>query len=201
MNDRYIVAVTGASGTIYAIRLLRYMLSAGHDVDFVISDAGVINFKLEMDWDLDTRGINEFFKTCYGESITRGKLRQYPVDSVSAPIGSGTVNRKAMIVIPCSMKTMAGIANGFASNLIERAADVALKERTPLVVVPRESPMNIIQIENMLKLAKAGAVIVPAMPAFYNKPVTIEELADFIAARVLNVIGVKDHGLTPAWGE
>lgn len=198
--ERITIAVTGASGVIYAVRTLRFLLSRGFDIDFIISDAGKINFKVETDWDLDKKPILEFLTSKFGQDTIKGKIREYDVNSPSAPLASGTVPRRGMIIVPCSMKTMAGIANGSASNLIERAADVVLKENYPLIVVPRETPMNVIQLENMLKLARAGARIVPAMPAFYQKPETFDDLADFIVGRVVSLLGMDDHGLFRTWG-
>lgn len=200
MNRRVTVAITGASGVIYAVRLLRYFLTHAYEVDFIISDAGKINFKVEMDWDLDKKGIVEFLKNKFGHDIDKGKLREWPVQAIAAPMASGSMRRLGMVVVPCSMKTLSGIAHGASTNLIERAADVALKENFPLIIVPRETPMNSIQIENMLTLSKAGARIVPAMPAFYQKPQSIDDIADFIVARILHMLGIDDHELFQPWG-
>lgn len=200
MNKRLTVAVTGASGALYAVRLLRYLMMHAYDVDFVISDAGKITFKVEMDTDLDQQNISDFMKSRYGGSVMKGSIKEYPNNSIAAPMASGSCRRLGMVIVPCSMKTLSGVANGASSNLIERSADVALKERFPLIVVPRETPMNSIQIGNMLKLSQAGAMVVPAMPAFYQKPQSLDDLADFIAGRVLNLLGVEDHQLFKDWG-
>lgn len=200
MNKRITVAVTGASGVLYAVRLLRYLLVNGFEVDFIISDAGKITFKVETGMDLDKTNLVEFLRSISPGDVLTGTLKEHSVYAIASPLASGSVRRLGMVVIPCSMKTLSGMAHGASTNLIERAADVALKEGFPLVVVPRETPMNTIQIENMLTLSRAGARIVPAMPAFYQQPKTINDLADFIAARVLQVLGVEDHELFKPWG-
>jgi 4-hydroxy-3-polyprenylbenzoate decarboxylase len=200
-NKQLTVAVTGASGALYAVRLLRFLMMHAWEVDFIISDAGRITFKVETGADLETQSISDYLKSQFGETEMRGKIRTYDNRSFAAPIASGSVRRRGMVVIPCSMKTMSGIAHGAASNLIERAADVALKENFPLIVVPRETPLNVIQIENMLKLAQAGAKIIPAMPAFYQQPKNLDDIADFIAGRVLNALGMDDHQLFKSWGQ
>ncbi len=199
-NKRLTVAVTGASGALYAVRLLRYLMMHGYDVDFIISDAGKITFKVELGADLDKTDIGAFLKKRFGAAIMKGRIRTWPNESISAPMASGSGRRLGMVIVPCSMKTLSAVAHGASANLIERAADVALKERFPLVVVPRETPMNSIQIANMLKLSEAGAMIVPAMPAFYQQPRSLDDLADFIAGRVLNLLGVEEHGLFRDWG-
>jgi 4-hydroxy-3-polyprenylbenzoate decarboxylase len=199
MNQHLTVAMTGASGSIYAVRLLRYLMLHEWQIDFIISDAGKIAFKVETDADLEKQSITEYLKGRFGEAAIKGKIREYDIRSYAAPMASGSVRQRGMVVVPCSMKTLSGIAHGAASNLIERAADVALKENFPLIVVPRETPMNVIQIANMLTLARAGAKIVPAMPAFYQRPQTLDDLADFIAGRILNVLGVEDHQLFKNW--
>lgn len=200
MNKRLTVAVTGASGALYAVRLLRYLMMNTFEVDFIVSDAGKITFKVEMDANLEKEDISEFLKKRFGAAVMKGRIKTYSNDSISAPMASGSGRRLGMVIVPCSMKTMSAVAHGAAANLIERSADVALKERFPLIVVPRETPMNSIQIENMLKLSQAGAMIVPAMPAFYQKPQSLDDLADFITGRVLNLLGIEDHGLFNDWG-
>ena len=201
MTKKITVAVTGASGSLYAVRLLKYLVEKSYDVDLIVSDAGKINFKLEMEADLHKISMMEFLAGKFGKENVRGKIREFEPDAIAAPMASGSSRRLGMIVIPCSMKTLAGMANGSSSNLIERSADVALKENMPLVVVPRETPMNVIQIENMLKLARAGAKIVPAMPAFYQHPKTLDDLADFVVGRALNLLGIDDHELFRSWGK
>lgn len=201
MNKRLTIAVTGASGSLYAVRLLRFLMMHAWEVDLIFSDAGKITFKAERNADLDKQTFSDYLRSQFGDQTMKGKIREYDNRSIAAPMASGSVRRRGMVVIPCSMKTMSGIAHGTASNLIERAADVALKEDFPLIVVPRETPMNVIQIENMLALARAGAKIIPAMPAFYPHPKNLDDIADFIAGRVLNALGIEDHQLFDSWGQ
>jgi 4-hydroxy-3-polyprenylbenzoate decarboxylase len=125
-------------------------------------------------------------------------IRRHRCGDLGAVIASGSQRWDGMVVIPCSMKTLAGIAHGSASNLVERAADVTLKERRPLILVPRETPLSLVHLDNLRAAARAGAAIVPAMPAFYQRPRTLEDLADFVCGRVLAVLGVE-HGLFPPW--
>ena len=134
----------------------------------------------------------------YGEAIQKGELTLHPFGNLAASISSGSVHAGGMVVVPCSMGTLAGIAHGTSGNLIERAASVALKERRPLVLAPRETPMNLVHLKNMVAVVEVGAAIVPAMPAFYQKPETFDDLADFIAGRILNLLGIS-HTLFPPW--
>ena len=133
----------------------------------------------------------------YGDQVRKGTLTEYKIGDLAASIASGSVRTDGMVVIPCSMKTLSAIAHGTSSSLIERAADVTLKEARPLVLVPRETPLNVIHLRNLLAAAEAGARIVPAMPAFYQKPSSFDDLADFIAGRVLNLLGIEQSLFTP----
>jgi flavin prenyltransferase len=164
----------------------------------VISDYGQRLLIGECGLNLKTTSLPEWLDSAYGPAERAGRLVLYREHDLDSAIASGSQRRDGMVVIPCSMKTLAGIAHGLASNLIERAADVTLKEHRPLVVVPRETPLNAIQLENLTRLARAGAMVVPAMPAFYFKPKTFEDLADFIAGRVLSLLGVE-HRLFQPW--
>jgi 4-hydroxy-3-polyprenylbenzoate decarboxylase len=195
---RLIVAVTGASGALYAVRLLKACLEAGLDLDLVASDYGKRLLIEECGWNLKTDAPHAWLDRTYGEKPRDGSVRLHAAGDMGAALASGSKSWHGMAVVPCSMKTLAGIANGHASNLIERAADVSLKERRTLVLVPRETPMNLIHLENMTRAARAGAAIVPAMPAFYTRPETFEDLADFIAGRVLSLLGIE-HELFPPW--
>jgi 4-hydroxy-3-polyprenylbenzoate decarboxylase len=199
MNTRMTVAVTGASGALYAERLLRFLLMQEYEIDLIVSDAGKITFKIERGVDLGRTGMLDYLGTAYPET-REGALQVHDVSSIASPLASGSQRHLGMAVIPCSMKTLSALAHGTSTNLIERAADVTLKEGFPLVVVPRETPMNVIQIENMLTLARAGARIIPAMPAFYHQPKSIEDLADFVVGRVLYAFGIQDHRLFRPWG-
>lgn len=195
---RVVVAVTGASGALYAVRFVKACLESGIDVDLVVSDYGRRLLLEECELNLKTVGLEAWLDERYGARERSGTLREYRDHDQGAPFASGTQRRTGMVVIPCSMKTLSGIARGAASNLIERAADVMLKEGRPLVLVPREAPLNLIHIENLGHAARAGAHILPASPAFYQKPRSFEDLADFIAGRALALLGL-DHGLFSPW--
>lgn len=197
-NRRLVVAVTGASGGLYAVRFLKAALEYGVDVELIVSDYGRRLLIEECELNLKATALGPWLDDRYGPSERSGALTEHRVGDLGSPIASGTQGWDGMVVIPCSMKTLAGVAAGASSNLIERAADVSLKERRPLVLVPREAPLNTIQIENLLRAARAGALVVPAMPAFYQKPRTFEELADFIVGRVLSVLGIP-HALFEPW--
>ena len=137
----------------------------------------------------------------YGDGVRRGTFSMHSNRDMGAALASGSHACDSMVIVPCSMKTLAGVANGLSRSLIERAADVMLKERRRLVLVPRETPMSLPQLRNMVSAAEAGAMILPAMPAFYQKPTTIDDLADFIAARILNALGFEQQLFTPWKGE
>jgi len=195
---RLIVAVSGASGALYAVRFLEACLRGGIRVDLVASDYGKRLLIEECGLNLKTETVGEWLERRYGAADRPGRLTLHSVYDLGSSIASGSQRWQGMVVIPCSMKTLAGIAGGSSSNLIERAADVSLKERRPLVLVPRETPLNVIQLENMTRVARAGATVLPAMPAFYQQPERFEDLADFIAGRVLSVLGIP-HRLYPPW--
>jgi 4-hydroxy-3-polyprenylbenzoate decarboxylase len=194
---RFVVAVTGASGAIYAVHLLKACLELGLRIELVASDYGKRLLIEECDLNLKDASLHDWLDRKYGKVDRPGRVTVHAASDLAAPIASGSRQWQAMVVVPCSMKTLSGIARGASTNLIERAADVTLKERRPLVLVPRETPMNLIQLENQAQVARAGATVVPAMPAFYNKPRTFEDLADFIAGRVLSVLGVPHELFTP----
>ena len=193
-----VVGVTGASGAIYAGRLLRALLLQGHGVHLVMSKYGRYLLHEELGFRPDRESVIEFLVRLYGAEVKRGELREHGVSDMTCSISSGSVPVDGMVVVPCSAKTLAGIAHGMSSNLIERAADVTLKESRRLVLVPRETPLNLVQLRNLTAAAEAGAVILPAMPAFYQQPRTFEDLADFIAARICNLLQIE-HDLVGAW--
>jgi 4-hydroxy-3-polyprenylbenzoate decarboxylase len=195
---RLIVAVTGASGAIYAVRLLKACLEADIDVDLVASDYGKRLLIEECGLNLKSEGVGAWLDRVYGAADRTGRVELHSQSDLGAPIASGSRRWDGMVVVPCSMKTLSGVAGGASTNLVERAADVTLKERRPLILVPRETPMNLIHLENLARAARAGATIVPAMPAFYFKPRSFEDLADFIAGRVLSLLQIP-HRLFPAW--
>ena len=198
MSRRLVVAVTGASGAIYAVRFLKAVLELGIRTDLVVSEYGHRLLIEECDLNLKTETVEEWLKRTYGPSDFRGTVHRHPVGDLGASIASGSQRWDGMVVIPCSMKTLSEITQGSSSNLISRAADVTLKERRPLILVPRETPLSLVHIENMRKATLAGAVVVPAAPAFYFKPRTLEDLADFIAGRVLATLDIR-HELFEPW--
>jgi 4-hydroxy-3-polyprenylbenzoate decarboxylase len=194
------LAFTGASGMPYGVRLLECLLKADVRVYLLYSQAAQIVARQEMDLSLPARAKDaaEFFSTRFGTAP--GRLQVFGREEWFAPVASGSNPADAMVVCPCTMGTLAAIAAGMADNLIERAADVSLKEARKLVLVPRETPLSAIHLENMLKLSRAGAIILPANPGFYHHPQTVQDLVDFVVARVLDHVGVK-HDLMPRWGE
>jgi 4-hydroxy-3-polyprenylbenzoate decarboxylase len=196
-----VLGVTGASGALYAVRLLRALLLAERRVDLIFTDYGLYLLKLELGLStLTPRRLDELRDSLDAPQAAWERVRVFQNHDLAAPPASGSTPFAGVIVCPCSMKNLAAIAQGLSSTLLQRAADVALKERRPLVVVPRETPLNLIHLRNMARLAGAGATILPAMPAFYQRPVTLDDLADFIAARVLDHLGIP-HALVPRWEE
>src|SRR3954462_12566808 len=194
------LAMTGASGMPYGVRLLECLLGAGIRVNLLFSQAAQIVASQEMDLALPARAkdAEKFF--CSRFNVPPGQLLAYGREEWFAPVASGSNPAYAMVVCPCSMGTLAAIAAGMSVNLIQRAADVTLKETRKLVLVPRETPLSAIHLENMLKLSRAGAIILPATPAFYHREHTVQALVDFVVARILDQIGVE-HAFMPRWGE
>jgi 4-hydroxy-3-polyprenylbenzoate decarboxylase len=196
---RFVIAITGASGAIYSVRLLKAGLELGLDLDVVVSDYGRRLLIEECDLNLKTTSIESWLAERYDDGDFQGTITLHSVHDLGAAPASGSVHWDGMAVVPCSMKTLSGIASGASTNLIERAADVTLKEGRRLVLVPRETPFNRIHLENMIRAVDAGAHICPAMPAFYQKPETFDDLADFVAGRVLSLLGVRNPLVEP-WG-
>ena len=194
------LALTGASGMPYGIRLLECLLAAGVRVYLLFSQVARIVARQETDLALPARAreVEEFLVRRYGAA--ENQLRVFGREEWFAPVASGSNPADAMVVCPCTMGTLAAVACGLADNLIERAADVMLKEHRQLVLVPRETPLSAIHLENMLRLARAGAVILPANPGFYHHPAKVEDLVDFVVARVLDQLSVP-HQLIARWGE
>jgi len=197
---KYIVSISGASGSAYGAAIIRGLAGAGCGVIVTATKEGLAILKEEagLDWyakdeAATARKVEKTLK------LKSGTVSYYSEDNLHAPISSGSFGTAGMFVAPCSMKTLAGIANGYANNLIERAADVCIKEKRPLLLIPRETPLSAIHLENMLKLARLGVHILPAMPGFYNRPKTIAELIDSIAGRALDLMGV-DNSMYPRWG-
>lgn len=191
-----VVGVTGASGSIYGIKLIQTLLDVGYDVHIVISNAGWRVIKEELGWNIADRNaaLNEHFNGYSGSYI------YHQISDIGASIASGSFLVEGMIVMPCSMGTLSSIANGTSDNLMTRAADVMLKEGRPLVLVPRETPLHAIHLENMLKLARLGVRIVPAMPAFYFNPKNIDDLVAFLVGKVLDTLRIE-HELFTRWGD
>ena len=181
---KVIVAVTGASGTIYAAGFLEAAKVYGIETHVIITDSGKKVAKYELG------GVDELNNLAHST---------YDWNDLTASIASGSHDVDAMVIVPCTMKTVSAIAHGFADNLVTRAADVHLKERRKLILVPRETPMHAIHLENMAKLAHMGAIILPAMPGFYHRPETIQDIVDFITGKILDQLG-KKNDLYKRWG-
>ncbi|MBU1666192.1 MAG: UbiX family flavin prenyltransferase [Gammaproteobacteria bacterium] len=200
---RITLALTGASGMSYGLRLLECLLRAGCQVDLLISQAARIVAKQELDLQLPAGNaeVADFFNARFSEHGGEhgGSLTAYGKEEWFAPAASGSNPAAAMVICPCTMGTLAAIAQGLADNLIERAADVMLKEKRPLILVPRETPFSLIHLRNMTTLAEAGATILPANPGFYHRPSSVEQVVDFIVARVLDHLGIA-HELMKPWG-
>lgn len=201
MSQTVCLALTGASGMPYGLRLLECLLAAGCRVQLLYSQAAQIVARQEMDFELPSRpaeartALLARFNVAHPEN-----LQVYGREEWFAPVASGSNPPDAMIVCPCTMGTLASIAQGLSDNLIERAADVVLKEGRKLVLVPRETPFSAIHLENMLRLSRTGAVILPPSPGFYQHPQSVQDIVDFVVARVLDQIGVS-HTLMRRWGE
>lgn len=190
---QYIVGITGASGAIYARQLIEKLLALGLGVHVCITNAGKLAVQAELGWKGERMTGNGEAEAYLRELFQTGEaLRCYNIDAVDAAIASGSFSVDGMIIAPCSMGTLSAVTHGASGNLLERAADVCLKERRPLIVVPREAPYNQIHLENMLALSRCGAVIMPASPGFYSGPKTIEELVGFFVIRLLDQLGLRD---------
>ena len=194
------VAFTGASGMPYGMRLVECLLEAGCTVWLLYSQVAQIVARQEMNLELPSRPAEVEAQLAARFKAADGQLRVFGREEWFAPLASGSNPADAMVVCPCTMGTLAAIAAGLSQNLIERAADVAIKEGRKLVLVPRETPFSAIHLENMLKLARLGVVILPPSPGFYNHPQTVGEMVDFVVARVLDQIRVP-HRLMQRWGE
>ncbi len=192
------IAITGASGAVYAVRTLAALLMRGLHVELVVSDYGRRLLHDELGDAAAVERLMPYLAGKYGEGVTAGTLTLLSNRDLGATIASGSHGSSGMAIVPCSMKTLAGVAHGLSRNLVERAADVMLKERRRLVIVPRETPMSLPQLKNMVLCAEAGATILPAMPAFYQQPKTLDDLADFMAGKILSALGFE-HDLYPPW--
>jgi 4-hydroxy-3-polyprenylbenzoate decarboxylase len=194
------LAYTGASGMPYGMRLLELLLAGGNRVYLLYSQPAQMVAHQEMHFVLPSRAkeAEELFRSRFNAAA--GQLRVFGREDWSAPVASGSNPPDAMVICPCTMGTLAAIAAGLSQKLIERAADVMLKEKRKLILVPRETPFSLIHLENMVKLAQSGAVILPPNPGFYHHPRTVEDMVDFVVARILDHLEVA-HTLMPRWGE
>ncbi|ADI02201.1 MAG TPA: UbiX family flavin prenyltransferase [Syntrophothermus lipocalidus] len=192
MDNRFILGITGASGVIYGVRLAEELLAREFEVHLIVSNPARVVLAEELGWDIEQEVVaacRQGIRGCFENG-----LFVYENHEIWAPPASGSFRVRGMIIAPCSMSTLAGIANGLSANLVQRAADVVLKERRPLIMVPRETPLSAIHLKNMLELARLGASIVPAMPGFYHKPQSIQDLVDFVVGKVLDLLEI-DHDL------
>ena len=192
------VGITGASGAVYAARTVATLLERGCQVELVASEFGRRLLRDELGPKAAVERFEPYLAARYGEGVHNGRLTLHTNKDVGATIASGSFECEGMVIVPCSMKTLSGVAHGASRNLIERAADVMLKERRRLIIVPRETPMSLPQLRNLVLCAEAGAVVLPAMPAFYQQPETLDDLADFITGKILSALGFT-HRLYPAW--
>lgn len=181
---RIIVGISGASGVIYGVRFLEALKEFGIESHLIMTNAARETLRLETDYSVS-----------YVEGLAS---KNYRLADIAATLASGSYRVNGMVVIPCSMKTLAGLASGYADNLLLRAAEVTLKEKRPLIIVPRETPLNIIHIENMLRVARAGAIVLPAMPGFYHKPKKMKDLIDHVVGKVLDALSIE-HDLYLRW--
>lgn len=192
-----LVAITGASGSAYGLRLAEALLRAECRISLLLSEPGrqVLNHETNLDWSLDPAERQRQVRTHFDSN----RIVCLDNTDLFASVASGSNAADAMVIIPCSMGTIGRVAAGLSETLLERAADVMLKERRPLLVVPRETPLSVIHLENLARLARAGAVVIPAMPAFYHAPQSLDELVDFVVGKVLDQLGIR-HQLFQRWG-
>jgi len=199
---KYVIGITGASGSIYADRFIRQLLKYGHQVILTITESGknVIQQELE----LDITGlqkedeVEEFLRNYFSMKNYPERLKYFDIGRIGAPIASGSFRTDGMIILPCSMATVSAIAHGASNNLLERAADVMLKEGKKLIIVPRETPFNTIHLQNLLLLSQYNVLIIPAAPSFYHLPKTIDELVHFFIGRVMDQLGIE-HDPIKRW--
>ena len=192
----FAIGISGASGAIYGLTLLEFLVREKHKIYLTISREGqaILEEEAHVVWRGNEKEVNRSLREHFGE----GEIEFFSPENLHAPISSGSVFTDGMVVVPCSLKTVSAIRNGTSSNLIERAADVTLKEGRPLYIVPRETPLSQIHLENLYQLAQMGVKIIPAMPGFYNRPKTIDDLVKFVVGRILDNMKIK-HSLYPRW--
>jgi len=197
-NLPVVIGITGASGAIYGVNLVKFFLDNGRRIELIISDNAVKVFKLELKLALSSSSPQENKKNLLdflgiSNESQKSLLDIWHQDNVAACVSSGSYKTQGMIIAPCSMGTIANIANGTSNNLIARAADVILKERRKLVLLAREAPFNTIHLRNMLSLSEMGAIVVPASPGFYHQPLTLQDQIDFVIGKTLDVFGVENE--------
>lgn len=192
----WVIGITGASGAIYGVRLCRFLLESGRDVHLIVTEAGWRVLKEEHGWDIADR--TSALAARFGG--VSGRYIYHSNKDIGASVASGSFRTEGMVIIPCSMGTVSAISRGASDNLLERTADVVMKEGRKLIVVPRETPLHAIHLENLLTLARLGATIIPAMPAFYHRPRTLDDMVDFLVGKVLDMMHI-DHELYRRWGE
>ncbi|MDX1764626.1 MAG: flavin prenyltransferase UbiX [bacterium] len=199
-HRRWVLGISGASGAVYGVRLLQELCAMGYGVDLILSEAAktVIREEMGIAVPSETEAVRRMLADAL--KVDTASLEVYGNGDFETPPASGSYRSAGMVVAPCSMGTLAALAQGLANNLIRRAGDVMLKEKRPLILVPRESPLSAIHLENMLTLSRVGAVIVPPMPAFYQGPQTVDDLIGFVVGRVLDVMGIE-HRLFRRWKE
>ena len=193
---RIVVGITGASGSIYGIRLVHALLESGCEVSLILTAAGrrVLQYELGLDWIAGSSNETLLLQKHFSSTA----IVCLDIDDIGAAIASGSAAPQAVVIAPCSMGTAGRIAAGLSGNLLERAADVMLKERRPLLLVPRETPLSVIHLENLLRLANAGAIVLPAMPGFYHKPDSVDALTDFVVGKILDQLNIS-HRLFNPW--
>ncbi len=199
-GGRILIAVTGASGSAYALRLGQALIAAGVGADFIFSKAALLVLATETQLTLPAKPQAQARELQKYLGCGEDDIRVYGREDWMAPWASGSGQPGPVVICPCSTGTLSAVATGASNNLTERAADVALKERRKLILVPRETPFSEIHLTNMLTLTRMGATVMPACPGFYHEPQSIDDLIDFIVARILNQLGI-DHTLMPRWGE
>ncbi|MEZ5941774.1 MAG: flavin prenyltransferase UbiX [Planctomycetaceae bacterium] len=201
----YVLAMTGASGAPYALRLLQVLNASGHNIHLLTSYAAtrVLVEEVGLDFSADQIDVPQLLnynaRPVPYAAANPGWVKHHTLRDFSAPVASGSARSDGMIICPCSMGTLAAVAQGMSTNLIHRAADVHLKERRKLIVVPRETPLGRVHLENMLRLTDAGGIVLPAMPGFYHRPQSLDDLIDFLVNRICDHLGL-DISLTSRWG-
>lgn len=196
LSPPVVVALTGASGAPYGLRLVERLLEAGQRVDLLLSSAARVVLRQEcgLEWEGDAANVQRLMQDHFlpDDPDQANRLRHFGVEEWLAPMASGSARGGAMVICPCTMGTLAAVAQGMSDSLIERAADVTLKEGRTLILVPRETPLSALHLRNMLTLAELGAVILPAMPGFYHRPQRVEELVEFVVERIMSRLGLGD---------